>query len=76
MIRDTSEERDREAQHGGTIECAIACATTAAELAVEFRAPVAIIDLRLRRWCSVVGCWNRSSLRSMTRSCSHAGPRS
>ncbi len=55
MIRDTWAERDREAQHGGMSECTTACATTSAELATEFRAPVAILDLRLRRWCSVVG---------------------
>ena len=30
-------------------------AAKAAELATEFRAPVGILDPRLRRWCSVVG---------------------
>jgi hypothetical protein len=56
MNRDTWEERDREAGHGGTAAPPPAWGATAAQLSTEFcGAPVAILDLRLRRWSSVVG---------------------
>ena len=55
MIRDTWEERDRDAGHGGTAAVPAEWAALAAELATEFCAPVAIFDPRQKRWCSVVG---------------------
>ena len=74
MIRDTWEERDREAGHGGTAAVPAEWAATAAELATEFCAPVAIFDPRLQ---TVVlggrGRSNRSSPRSTTRSSACAG---
>jgi hypothetical protein len=55
MIRDTWEERDRDAGQIGTAAVPAEWAVTAAELATEFCAPVAIFDPRHRQWCSVVG---------------------
>jgi HD-GYP domain-containing protein (c-di-GMP phosphodiesterase class II) len=55
MIRDTWDARHGEAGHGGSAAVPDEWAATAAELANEFCAPVAILDARLFRWCSVVG---------------------
>ncbi len=55
MIRDTWEERDRDAGHVGTAAVPVEWAALAAELATEFCAPVAIFDPRHKRWCSVAG---------------------
>ena len=55
MIRDTWEERDRDAGHGGTAAVPAEWAALAAELATEFCAPVAIFDPRHKQWCSVAG---------------------
>jgi len=55
MISETSQEDDREAERRETAEAAIKWEATAAELAREFAAPVAIFDPRLRRFCAVAG---------------------
>jgi HD-GYP domain-containing protein (c-di-GMP phosphodiesterase class II) len=55
MIRDTWEERDRLAGKGGPAASATHWGAKAAELAAEFGAPVAILDPRQGRWCSLVG---------------------
>jgi putative nucleotidyltransferase with HDIG domain len=55
MNREPSEEMDRQAGQGETAESAIRWEATAAELAREFGAPVAIFDLRLCRYSALVG---------------------
>ena len=73
MNRETAEEDDREAGRGGTSMAAIRWETTAAELAREFGAPVAIFDPRrgaIARWWERL---NRSSPRSTSGSSEHAG---
>jgi HD-GYP domain-containing protein (c-di-GMP phosphodiesterase class II) len=55
MNRETSEEQDRESGHGETAGSAIRWEETAAELAREFGAPVAIFDPRLRCYRVLVG---------------------
>ena len=55
MNREASEEMDREAGQGETAESPIRWEATAAELAREFGAPVAIFDPRLRRYAALVG---------------------
>ena len=55
MIRDMWEQRDYEPGQAGSAGSANQWAARAAALATEFRAPVGILDTRLRCWCSVVG---------------------